>query len=242
MKQLFTALILAGGLAAAQANAACDYPVAPGKFPDGNQATKDEMLAAKPRSGSTTRTWTPTSTASRASTTRRSPPRPTRRRSRRRRWQRMQDQKHNAAVEEVDRRDRSLQRAAARVKAKIRRRRSPTDAAGAADAPDDEVWRVFQGNHVAADARPGRNPDRAAPRVPADRVVAADAGRGRGAAREHLRRARPAAVRSRGHGWHRDRPPRPRPSNAGRLRVAGIAGRGRSAADARRIRTPASRS
>ena len=47
MKQLFGALILVCGLAAAQANAACDYPVAPGKFPDGTLATKDEMLAAK---------------------------------------------------------------------------------------------------------------------------------------------------------------------------------------------------
>jgi hypothetical protein len=47
MKHYITALILAGGLAAAQANAACNYPVAPGKFPDGNQASKDEMLAAK---------------------------------------------------------------------------------------------------------------------------------------------------------------------------------------------------
>jgi hypothetical protein len=47
MKQLFGALILVCGLAAAQANAACDYPVAPGKFPDGTQASKDEMLTAK---------------------------------------------------------------------------------------------------------------------------------------------------------------------------------------------------
>jgi hypothetical protein len=47
MKQLFCTLILGFGLAAAQANAACDYPVAPGKFPDGTQATKEEMLAAK---------------------------------------------------------------------------------------------------------------------------------------------------------------------------------------------------
>ena len=47
MKHYITALILAGGLAAAQAHAACNYPVAPGKFPDGNQASKDEMLAAK---------------------------------------------------------------------------------------------------------------------------------------------------------------------------------------------------
>jgi hypothetical protein len=47
MKQLFSALILACGLAAAQAHAACEYPVAPGKFPDGTQATKEEMLGAK---------------------------------------------------------------------------------------------------------------------------------------------------------------------------------------------------
>lgn len=44
--QLMAALILAGGVAI-QANAACDYPVAPGKFPDGSQATLDEMKAAK---------------------------------------------------------------------------------------------------------------------------------------------------------------------------------------------------
>jgi len=47
MKQLFSALILGCGLAAAQAHAACDYPAAPGKFPDGNQATKEEMIAGK---------------------------------------------------------------------------------------------------------------------------------------------------------------------------------------------------
>jgi hypothetical protein len=47
MKQfVLTALILAAGFAA-QANAACDYPVAPGKFPDGTQATLDDMKAAK---------------------------------------------------------------------------------------------------------------------------------------------------------------------------------------------------
>ena len=47
MKQLLSALILGCGLATAQANAACDYPAAPGKFPDGTQATKEEMLAGK---------------------------------------------------------------------------------------------------------------------------------------------------------------------------------------------------
>ena len=71
MKQLFSALILGCGLVAAQANAACDYPVAPGKFPDGTLATKDEMLAAK-KSGREVqrRTWTPTSAASSPSSTR----------------------------------------------------------------------------------------------------------------------------------------------------------------------------
>ena len=48
MKKFLTALVLTGGLVAAQANAAdCTYPTAPGKFPDGTQATKEEMLAAK---------------------------------------------------------------------------------------------------------------------------------------------------------------------------------------------------
>jgi hypothetical protein len=47
MKHVFSALIAGFALAAAQAHAACDYPVAPGKFPDGSQATKEEMLAAK---------------------------------------------------------------------------------------------------------------------------------------------------------------------------------------------------
>jgi len=47
MKHLLAALVLTGGFAAAQANAACQYPVAPGKFPDGSLASKEEMLAAK---------------------------------------------------------------------------------------------------------------------------------------------------------------------------------------------------
>src|SRR5215831_16718070 len=47
MKHYLTALALAGSLAAAQANAACTYPSKPGKMPDGNTASKDEMIAAK---------------------------------------------------------------------------------------------------------------------------------------------------------------------------------------------------
>jgi hypothetical protein len=44
--QFLAAVVLIGGFAM-QANAACDYPVAPGKFPDGSQASLDEMKAAK---------------------------------------------------------------------------------------------------------------------------------------------------------------------------------------------------
>lgn len=44
--QLLAAVVLAGGFAL-QAHAGCDYPVAPGKFPDGSQASLDEMKAAK---------------------------------------------------------------------------------------------------------------------------------------------------------------------------------------------------
>lgn len=47
MKHVLSALIVGAAFAAAQAHAACDYPTAPGKFPDGSLATKEEMLAAK---------------------------------------------------------------------------------------------------------------------------------------------------------------------------------------------------
>ena len=48
MKQLFTAALAAGGLfAVLQAQAACIYPLAPGKFPDGSVATRDEIESAK---------------------------------------------------------------------------------------------------------------------------------------------------------------------------------------------------
>jgi hypothetical protein len=47
MKHVLRALIVGATFAAAQAHAACDYPTAPGKFPDGSQASKEEMLAAK---------------------------------------------------------------------------------------------------------------------------------------------------------------------------------------------------
>jgi hypothetical protein len=101
MKHYLTALILAGGLAAAQANAACDYPVAPGKFPDGSQATKDEMLAAKKSvvkyNGemetylTCIKTEYDAKVAAETSATA----------DQKAEMQKAQDQKHNAAVEEV---------------------------------------------------------------------------------------------------------------------------------------------
>jgi hypothetical protein len=48
MKKLYSAVLLIGGaLAVHSAQAACTYPVAPGKLPDGNVASKEEMLAGK---------------------------------------------------------------------------------------------------------------------------------------------------------------------------------------------------
>ena len=48
MKKLYSAALLLGGVFAVhQAQAACNYPVAPGRFPDGNSATRDEIKAAK---------------------------------------------------------------------------------------------------------------------------------------------------------------------------------------------------
>lgn len=48
MKKFFSAALLLGGaLAVLQAQAACNYPIAPGKFPDGSVATRDEIKAAK---------------------------------------------------------------------------------------------------------------------------------------------------------------------------------------------------
>ena len=101
MKKYLTALVLAGGLAAAQAQAACDYPVAPGKFPDGSQASKEEMLAAKKlvtqyntdMEGYLTCIKSEYEAKVAADTTSTA--------AQKAELQKTQDQKHNAAVEEV---------------------------------------------------------------------------------------------------------------------------------------------
>jgi hypothetical protein len=47
MKRYVLSALILGGFAASHAMAACEYPTAPGKFPDGASATLDEMKAAK---------------------------------------------------------------------------------------------------------------------------------------------------------------------------------------------------
>lgn len=101
MKHYLTALVLAGGLAAAQAHAACDYPVAPGKFPDGSTATKEEMLAAKKlvvqynTEMETYLTCIKSEFEARLAEDKKLPA------DQKAEMQKVQDQKHNAAVEEV---------------------------------------------------------------------------------------------------------------------------------------------
>jgi len=46
MKALYS-IALVAALASGQAYAACSYPAAPDKIPDGNTATRDEMIAAQ---------------------------------------------------------------------------------------------------------------------------------------------------------------------------------------------------
>ena len=47
MKALYSAALLIAALATGPAWGACTYPTAPGTMPDGNTATRDEMVAAK---------------------------------------------------------------------------------------------------------------------------------------------------------------------------------------------------
>ena len=44
---LSAALLIGGAFAASHVQAACNYPIAPGKFPDGSVASRDEMKSAK---------------------------------------------------------------------------------------------------------------------------------------------------------------------------------------------------
>ena len=100
-RYVLSALLLGCGFAAAQANAACDYPTAPGKFPDGSVATLDEMKAAKAtveKYNTDMETYLvcikdeyDAKVVSQADASK----------GQKAEMQRMQDQKHNAAVKEV---------------------------------------------------------------------------------------------------------------------------------------------
>ena len=99
-RYVLSALILASGFAA-QANAACDYPTAPGKFPDGSVATLDEMKAAKAsvvKYNSDMETYL---ACIKSEYDAKVAAQPNATKAQQAEMQRMQDQKHNAAVEEV---------------------------------------------------------------------------------------------------------------------------------------------
>ena len=60
---LASSLVVAALAFAAQASAACTYPKAPDKIPDGSKATKEEMLAGVRPCGLTTTSSSSTPTA-----------------------------------------------------------------------------------------------------------------------------------------------------------------------------------
>ena len=101
MKHLFNALLLVGALAGTQAYAACDYPIAPGKFPDGLQATKDEMVTAKHAVEKYNTDIDAYLTCIQTEFDAKLAEQKDLKADKKAELQRVQDQKHNAAVEEV---------------------------------------------------------------------------------------------------------------------------------------------
>jgi hypothetical protein len=101
MKHLLSSLLVAGGLVAGQAYAACDYPVAPGKFPDGTQATLDEMKTAKASVVKYNADMDTYLTCIKSEFDAKVAAQPTATTDQKTEMERVQAQKHNAAVEEV---------------------------------------------------------------------------------------------------------------------------------------------
>jgi hypothetical protein len=101
MKHYLTALVLVGGLAAAQANAGCDYPSKPGKIPDGMSATKEEMLAAKKLVVKYTEDMQTYLACLDTETSEKIAAMPNATEKEKTEYQQKQDQKHNAAVIEM---------------------------------------------------------------------------------------------------------------------------------------------
>ncbi len=100
-RYVLSALLLASGFAAAQSNAACDYPTAPGKFPDGSIATLDEMKAAKSAVVKYNTDMETYLGCIKSEFDAKVAAQPDATKSQKAEMQRIQDQKHNAAVEEV---------------------------------------------------------------------------------------------------------------------------------------------
>jgi hypothetical protein len=100
-RYVLSALILASGFVAAQGNAACDYPTAPGKFPDGTVATLDEMKAAKASVVKYNEDMEAYLGCIKSEFEAKVASQPDATSTQKAEMQRMQDQKHNAAVEEV---------------------------------------------------------------------------------------------------------------------------------------------
>ena len=101
MKRYVLSALLLGCGFAAQANAACDYPTAPGKFPDGSQATLDEMKAAKATVVKYNTDMETYLACIKSEYDVKVASQPDATDAQKAEMQRMQDQKHNAAVEEV---------------------------------------------------------------------------------------------------------------------------------------------
>ncbi len=100
-RYVLCALILGGSLAASHAMAACEYPTAPGKFPDGTVASLDEMKAAKASVVKYNNDMEAYLTCIKDEFDAKVAENTSATDKQKAEMQRMQDQKHNAAVKEV---------------------------------------------------------------------------------------------------------------------------------------------
>ncbi len=101
MKRYVLSALILGGFAASHAMAACEYPTAPGRFPDGSSATLDEMKAAKASVVKYNNDMEAYLTCIKQEFDTKLAENSSATDKQKSEMQRMQDQKHNAAVKEV---------------------------------------------------------------------------------------------------------------------------------------------
>ncbi len=101
MKRYVLSALILGGFAAPHAMAACEYPTAPGKFPDGAAATLDEMKAAKASVVKYNNDMEAYLVCIKSEFDAKLAENTSATEKQKAEMQRMQDQKHNAAVKEV---------------------------------------------------------------------------------------------------------------------------------------------